>query len=181
MTPSDLPSGTARCAAAVQAIGRKPRIVVNLQADEPFIAPAEIIRLADCFTDPTVEIASLARRFDPDEGFDTLFSPDNVKVVMDSRGDALYFSRSIIPYVRDCKWQDWTRATTFYIHVGLYAFRTDTLMAVTALPPSEAEIAESLEQLRWIAAGHRIRMALTSSHSLGIDTPSDLEAARKLF
>lgn len=170
--------GTDRCARALDAIGRDAGIVLNLQPDEPFISPADIEQLMACFDDPAVEIATLARRFDPAEGFDELFSPDNPKVVFDSRGDACYFSRSIIPYVRDHEWRQWIRTTAFYMHVGTYGFRAEALRAVATLPPSPAETAERLEQLRWLHAGYRIRVAITTDRHISVDTPADLEAAR---
>lgn len=174
--------GTARCAAALTKIsGPDPDVVINVQGDEPFIDPDEIRSLAECFEASEVEIATLARKFDPAEGFDTLFSPDRPKVVTDIRSNALYFSRSIIPYVRDVEWKQWIHTTEFLIHVGTYAFRASTLLEIAQLPPSMLEKAEKLEQLRWLQAGYKIKILLTQSTHTGVDTPADLEAARKIF
>lgn len=181
ITSPDLDCGTARCAEALRISGLNPDLVINLQADEPLINPADILKLVRCFDDPLVDIATLARPFNPTEGFDSLFSPDNPKVVFDDSMNALYFSRSIIPYVRDVDWQQWIHSASFHIHVGSYAFRPHVLRRVAALPPSSLEKAEKLEQLRWLQAGLRIRIALTQSHCISIDTPDDLEIVRRIF
>lgn len=172
-------NGTERCARALDFFGDDADVVIDIQGDEPFIKPDDIVRVADCFADPSVDIATLVRRFDATAGFESLFSPDRVKVTIDANGDALYFSRSIIPYVRDYDWSRWVDSTDFHIHVGTYGFRADVLRKVVALPPSSLEKAENLEQLRWIQNGWRIRTVLTESESVSVDTPADLEAARK--
>lgn len=173
--------GTERCEKALRISGRKPDVVINVQGDEPFIRPDHILKLANCFNSPEVEIATIARRFNPEEDFEALFSPDSPKVVMDENNDALYFSRSIIPYVRDKNWKEWIYATDFYMHIGTYAFRPETLKKVVALPVCAIEKAEKLEQLRWLNAGFRIRVAITDSHLFSIDTPADLDAANDYF
>lgn len=177
MTSSNHQSGTDRCREAVEKSGTDADIVINIQGDEPFIAPSQLEQLMQCFNDDEVKIASLARRFDAEKGFDALFDPNLVKVVMDDKMNALYFSRSIIPYVRSCDWKKWLEAATFHTHVGLYAFRKETLNEIAALERSSLEIAESLEQLRWLQNGYKIRMAITDEPTIGIDTPADLEAA----
>lgn len=181
LTERPVDCGTARCEAAVTALGIDSDIIVNLQADEPFISPDDIRRLVSAFDDDRTRIATLARRFDPAEGWDTLFSPANPKVAIDDDGFALYFSRSIIPYVRDVDWRQWTSAATFHLHVGSYAFRTDVLHRVVSLKPNPLEEAERLEQLRWLAAGYRIKVVVTDAMTMSVDTPDDLEAARKHF
>lgn len=175
-------SGTDRCREALDLTGSDADVVINIQGDEPFVDPAQIEALKGCFTaDPDVEIATLVRRFDPALGWDALFNPNTPKVVLDNRGNALWFSRSIIPYVRNHPWQEWIDNATFHTHVGMYGYRADTLRAITRLPQSAAEIAESLEQLRWLQNGYMVRTAVTSLPTVGIDTPEDLERAMKMF
>ena len=182
MTSASHRSGTDRCLEAYRAVGSDADVVINIQGDEPFIAPSQIRAVMDCFAaDDTVNIASLARVFDAEKGFDALFDPNLVKVVMDSEMNALYFSRAIIPYVRSTDWHNWLRTTTFHTHVGLYAYRAETLAAITALPQSSLELAESLEQLRWLQNGYNIRMALTAEPTIGIDTQADLEEACRMI
>lgn len=181
MTSSDCPNGTARCAEAIDLLGLSPDIIVNIQGDEPFLNPADIDLVISRFRDPAVDIATLARRFNPEEGFEALFCPDTPKVTFTASGRALYFSRSIIPYVRNEKWQDWTNAAEFYIHIGLYAFRATSLRKAVALKEGRLEQAERLEQLRWLEAGMNIGVAVTQSISQSVDTTDDLEKARKLF
>lgn len=177
MTSTEHRSGTDRCYEAFTKLGYDADVIINIQGDEPFIDPSQIEALKSCFDRPDTHIATLVRRFDPAAGFDALFNPNTPKVVLDNEGCALYFSRSIIPYVRNKGWQDWTEATTFYTHVGLYAYRRDVLAEIVKLPQSQLELAESLEQLRWLQAGYRIRTAATDCPTIGIDTPADLERA----
>lgn len=179
MTSSEHRSGTDRCLEAFEKLGCPADIVINIQGDEPFIAQSQIESLIGCFNDPDVNIASLARPFDPTRGFDALFDPNLVKVVMSDRMDALYFSRSIIPYVRNYDWKKWLEKASYHTHVGLYGYRADTLRRLCDLPQSSLELAESLEQLRWLQAGYKIRMALTTEPNFGIDTPADLEEAER--
>ncbi len=179
MTSSAHRSGTDRCLEAFEKLGCPADVVINIQGDEPFIAQSQIEALVSCFDDADVNIASLARPFDPARGFDALFDPNLVKVVMADNMDALYFSRSIIPYVRNHDWKKWLENARYHTHVGLYGYRADTLRSICALPQSSLELAESLEQLRWLQAGYRIRMALTTEPNFGIDTPADLEEAEK--
>lgn len=175
MSSRPVDCGTARCADAIAQLGLRPRIVVNIQGDEPFISPDDIIRLIRAMDDETVEIATLARRFEATEGFDTLFDAGNPKVTFDRNGYALYFSRSIIPYVRDHDWRRWIETTEFHIHVGTYAFRGNLLQEMVNLPPSPLEIAERLEQLRWLEGGYRIKVAITPNKPMSVDTPDDLQ------
>lgn len=177
MTSESHRSGTDRCREAYANLGSDADVIINIQGDEPFIAPEQIASLKECFDDPTVEIATLARRFDPSRGFEALFDPNTPKVVIDNDSNAIYFSRSIIPYVRNYPWQEWLDHATFHTHVGLYAYRAKTLDRLTRLPQSSLEIAESLEQLRWVQNGYKIRVAITDRPTIGIDTPADLQAA----
>lgn len=177
MTSESHRSGTDRCREAYANLGSDADVIINIQGDEPFIAPEQIASLKQCFDDPSVEIATLARRFDPARGFEALFDPNTPKVVISNDSNAIYFSRSIIPYVRNYPWQEWLEHAEFHTHVGLYAYRAATLDALTRLPQSSLEIAESLEQLRWIQNGYKIRVAITDRPTIGIDTPDDLQAA----
>lgn len=178
MTSADHRSGTDRVREALDKIASEAvDVVINVQGDEPFVNPDDIRRLAALFDDRKTEIGTLVRRFDPVLGFDALFDPNLVKVVMDDAGYALYFSRSIIPYVRGKEWQEWLMTTMFHTHVGVYAYRPETLRKIAALPQGHLEKAESLEQLRWLAAGYRIKCLETEGTTIGIDTPEDLAAA----
>jgi len=172
-------SGTDRCREAVEKLESDADVVINIQGDEPFIAPSQLKALMECFTDNSVEIASLARPFDKERGFDALFDPNTPKVVMDDAMNAMYFSRSIIPYVRNYPYTEWLEHAQYYTHVGLYGYRRSTLQRLGDLAQSTHELAESLEQLRWLQAGYKIRMALTDAPTIGIDTPADLDAAQK--
>lgn len=178
MTSPNHNSGTDRCYEAYINCASDADVVVNIQGDEPFIAPSQIDAVKECFTrNESTPIATLVRRFDPALGCDALFNPNTPKVVLDSDGNALYFSRSVIPYVRGKQHEQWSESATFYTHVGLYAYRADILARITALPRSPLEVAESLEQLRWLQNGYRIATAVTAEPSVGIDTPQDLDRA----
>jgi 3-deoxy-manno-octulosonate cytidylyltransferase (CMP-KDO synthetase) len=174
-------SGTDRCAEAAAITGAvegsDPGVIINIQGDEPFIRPEQINLLKECFSDEAVEIATLIRRVTPEED---LFNPNQPKVTVNAKGDALYFSRSVIPFLRDYEADGWAARHIFYKHIGLYAYRTETLLKITSLPQSSLEIAESLEQNRWLENGFRIRTAVTEWESLGIDTPEDLEKAKHI-
>jgi 3-deoxy-manno-octulosonate cytidylyltransferase (CMP-KDO synthetase) len=182
MTSPDHFSGTDRCSEAASIIiaetGRTIDIVVNIQGDEPFIRPDQIKLLMDCFSSEGVELATLIRKVEAPED---IFNPNQPKVIVNSAGDAIYFSRSVIPYVRDAKGEDWVKEHQFYKHLGLYAYLTPVLYEITRLPRSPLEIAESLEQNRWIENGFRIRTAVTKWESIGIDTPEDLEKAKLIL
>ena len=182
MTSPDHLSGTDRCAEAVTKINseadRKTDVVINIQGDEPFIKPEQIELLMQCFNDETVEIATLVRKVEPGED---VFNPNQPKVILNIKGDAMYFSRAAIPFIRDTEKSDWSKKHVFYKHPGLYAYRTETLKKITLLPRSKLEMSESLEQNRWIENGYRIRTAVTLWESIGIDTPEDLEKAKILL
>ena len=182
MTSPDHRSGTDRCREAYERSGSDADVVINIQGDEPFVCPEQIEALKQCFiSDADVELATLVRRFDPKLGWDALFNPNTPKVVLDNRGNAVWFSRSIIPYVRSHPLQEWIDSAEFFTHVGMYAYRADTLEAITRLPQSAAELAESLEQLRWLQNGYVIRTAVTDLPTVGIDTPEDLCRAEKML
>jgi 3-deoxy-manno-octulosonate cytidylyltransferase (CMP-KDO synthetase) len=182
ITSPDHHSGTDRCAEAVTKIfretGKKIDIVINIQGDEPFIKPEQIKLLMNCFSDKTVEIATLVRKTKKGED---IFNPNQPKVILDTKGNAIYFSRAAIPYVRDTEKSEWSKKQLFYKHLGLYAYKSNTLKKITLLPRSPLEISESLEQNRWIENGYRIRAAITDWESVGIDTPDDLEKAKLLL
>jgi|WetSurMetagenome_2_1015567.scaffolds.fasta_scaffold10560_4 3-deoxy-manno-octulosonate cytidylyltransferase (CMP-KDO synthetase) len=178
MTSSSHRSGTDRIAEATEKILNKEmsakNVIINVQGDEPFIKPEQIAALRNCFEDPSVEIATLVREVRPDED---LFNPNHPKVILSKSMDALYFSRSVIPYIRDREKSEWVSCHKFYKHLGIYGYRASTLAEITKLPQSSLEKAESLEQNRWIENGYKIRVAITKWESLGIDTPEDLEKA----
>jgi len=182
MTSANHKSGTDRCAEAIGIImketGIRTDVVVNIQGDEPFIKPEQINLLKTCFDDPQVKIATLVRKTSPGED---IFNPNQPKVILDSSGNAIYFSRAAIPFIRDLKPEEWTKEHFFYKHIGLYAFKTDTLVQITALPGSPLEISESLEQNRWIENGYRIRCVVTEWESISVDTPEDLERIKSLI
>lgn len=182
MTSDRHRSGTDRIREAYSLLESKADVVINVQGDEPFIDPSQIKALMDIFRqDASAGIATLARRFDSGMGFEALFDPNLVKVTFSDNGRALYFSRSIIPYVRGAEWKKWLETTDFYTHVGIYAYRASVLDAVTRLPASSLEKAENLEQLRWLQAGYDIRVGITECATIGIDTPQDLEDAEKYY
>lgn len=178
MTSSLHKSGTDRCAEAVDEVskstGNKIDIVLNIQGDEPFIRPEQLDQLKSCFSDKNVEIATLIRKTEPGED---IFNPNHPKVVIDNEGNAIYFSRAAIPYYRDTPTSEWSRKHIFYKHLGLYAYRTEALKKITGLSRSTLEVAESLEQNRWIENGFRVRTAVTKWESISIDTPEDLKRA----
>ena len=177
MTGTDLKSGTDRCQQAYQKIGEKYDVIVNVQGDEPFIHPSQLDAIKRCFDDPTTQIATLVKPFTPGQGFDALANVNSPKVVVDKNMRAIYFSRSIIPYIRKGEQKDWLSMHTYYKHIGLYAYRAEVLAEITSLPQSSLEIAESLEQLRWIENGYTIKVGITDIETIGIDTPDDLARA----
>ncbi len=174
MTRSDHQSGTDRIAEAACKIGGDFDVVVNVQGDEPFIRPAQIETLCHCFDDADTEIATLGKRF---ADMESVQSPNSPKIAVDRRGFALYFSRSVIPYVRGAEPDTWLQHYPYLKHLGIYAYRRDVLTEVTRLPQSPLEKAESLEQLRWLENGYRIKVAETTFETVGIDTPDDLRRA----
>jgi 3-deoxy-manno-octulosonate cytidylyltransferase (CMP-KDO synthetase) len=175
MTSTSHSSGTDRCAEAIsrveQELGEQFDVVLNIQGDEPFIEPQQISLLMECFEQPQTQIATLVKIA---SFSDEVFNPNRPKVVLGSNQQALYFSRSPIPFIRGAEKEDWLRSAKFYLHIGLYAFRKDVLLEITSLPQSSLEKAESLEQLRWLENGFHIAVRTTTYDSFGIDTPEDL-------
>ena len=174
MTDPNHRSGTDRCCEALEILGNQYDAVVNIQGDEPFIDPKQINILVDLISHEDTQLASLAKRIEDEED---LFSPNAVKVVMDKEGKALYFSRNPIPFMRNMERTDWLKNGVFYQHIGIYAYKAEALRQVAKLQPTALEVAESLEQLRWLENGLSIRMAVTESVNVSIDTPEDLAKA----
>ena len=185
MTSPDHRSGTDRCREAYDKVcaeqGRSYDVIVNVQGDEPFIRASQLEAVKRCFDDPATDIATLVKPFAPADGLEALENPNSPKVVLDAQSRALYFSRSVVPYLRGIPREEWLARHTFYKHIGLYAFRAEALRAVTELPPSTLEAAESLEQLRWLENGYRIGVGISDAETVGIDTPEDLERAERFL
>lgn len=177
MTSVDHCSGTDRCAEALGRVEEKQKrkfdVVINIQGDEPFISTGQIELLKNCFDRKDTQIATLIRKIREEEIVD---DPNKPKVVTDKEGFALYFSRFPVPYLREIP-SDRLSAHSYYQHIGLYAYRSEVLKEIAALPQSSLEKAESLEQLRWLEEGYKIKTAITDEINFGIDTPGDLEEA----
>ena len=135
----------------------------------------------ECFRDDSIQIATLVKPFTESDGIDALLNPNSPKVVLGVDNQALYFSRSVVPYVRGCDIQEWMKENTFYKHIGMYAYRAETLAEITQLSQSSLEKAESLEQLRWLQNGYKIRVGITNQETIGIDTPDDMQKALKFM
>jgi 3-deoxy-manno-octulosonate cytidylyltransferase (CMP-KDO synthetase) len=178
MTRADHKSGTDRIEEAVETIGTDADVIINIQGDEPFVQPSQIETLMHLFDAPETQIGTLGKPFDTMEA---LMNPNSPKIVTDRRGFALYFSRSVIPYIRGVEQGDWMRHYPFLKHLGVYAYRREVLAEVTRLPQGLLEKAESLEQLRWLENGYRIRVGLTDVETVGIDTPDDLLRAEQFL
>lgn len=176
MTSPNHRSGTDRCCEALDLLKTKYDAVVNIQGDEPFIAPKQIDLLVDLIVRDDTPLASLAKRIDD---ADELFSPNAVKVVVNQEGNAMYFSRNPIPFMRNVDRDEWLVKGRFYKHIGIYAYKADVLHQVARMEPSALEQAESLEQLRWLENGLAIRMALSDAENISIDTPDDLHRAEQ--
>lgn len=173
LTREDHISGTDRCYEVLTQQKTVFDYVINIQGDEPFIKPEQIDLLASMLTGE-VELGTLVKKIN---SISDIVNPNLVKVVISKSRDALYFSRSPIPYIRNTPEQEWINNHTFYKHIGMYAYRSDILEEITKLHPSSLEKAESLEQLRWLENGFKIRVAETEFETIGIDTPEDLEKA----
>lgn len=178
MTRTDHKSGTDRIEEAIEKIGGEWDVVVNVQGDEPFVAKSQLDTICHCFDDPTTQIATLGKPF---ESMEAVQNPNSPKIVVDNMGFAMYFSRSVIPYVRGKEKSSWLTHYPFLKHLGIYAYRKDVLRQVTQLPQSSLEIAESLEQLRWLQNGFKIKVGTTDVETVGIDTPQDLERAEEFL
>ena len=181
MTSTQHRSGTDRCFEAYRTLGGHEDVVINIQGDEPFIKPEQIESLIACFDSPQIQIATLVRPFEASEGYEALANPNSPKVVLNERHEALCFSRSVIPYLRGVEPAEWLARHTYYKHIGMYGYRADVLGQITCLPQSSLELAESLEQLRWLQNGYTIKVGITTQETIGIDTPADLEKAIALL
>lgn len=170
MTSENHTSGTDRCAEVLNNIGDCD-VVINIQGDEPLIDPMQIELLCTCFNDRNTDIATLVKKI---ESTEVLFNHNSPKVILDKNSFALYFSRESIPHIRNVEREDWIKKHTFYQHIGIYGYKADVLKAITNLNISSLEQAESLEQLRWIENGYRIKTACTELESIAIDSPDDL-------
>lgn len=173
MTAEDHVSGTDRCAEALSLTGEQFDYVINIQGDEPFIDPRQINLLASLL-DGKAELATLIKKITE---LELLTNSNIVKVIVNHHHEAIYFSRSPIPHVRNKPLEKWLDGHTFFKHIGMYGYRSDMLTKITQLKPSKLEIAESLEQLRWIENGFKIKVAETEIETMGIDTPDDLTKA----
>lgn len=179
MTRNDHKSGTDRIEEAVEKIGTDADVIINIQGDEPFVQVSQIETLCHLFDDPETQIGTLGKPF---ESMEAVENPNSPKIVRDRRGFALYFSRSVIPFVRGKDQGAGNKMEFPYLkHLGMYAYRREVLHEITQLPQSSLELAESLEQLRWLENGYRIRVGLTDVETVGIDTPADLERAEQFL
>jgi 3-deoxy-manno-octulosonate cytidylyltransferase (CMP-KDO synthetase) len=178
MTRQDHKSGTDRIEEAAEKIGTQADVIINIQGDEPFIQKSQIETLKSLFENSETQIGTLGKKF---ESIEAATNPNSPKIVTDKNGFALYFSRSVIPYIRGKEQAEWLQHFPFLKHLGLYAYRRDVLRQITQLPQSPLEMAESLEQLRWLENGYRIRVGLTDMETVGIDTPDDLRRAEEFL
>ena len=164
-------SGTDRCAEVLEKEEGNWEVVINIQGDEPFIEPGQIDLLASCFSDTSVQIATLIKKI---SNLTELSNPNTPKVIVDHHSNAIYFSRQAIPYIKGFPFEQWLDHSTFYKHIGIYAYRAETLNRLVKFPLGKLEKVESLEQLRWIENGFTIRTAITEVETSAIDTPEDL-------
>lgn len=179
MTSTNHKSGTDRCCEVVEKIGEGFDAVINIQGDEPYINPLQINQIAELISDKDTPLASLCK---PIRDYDELMSHNAVKVVFDKDGKAMYFSRYAIPFMRnENNDKIWLDERTFYKHIGIYAYKTNVLKEVAALPQSGLELAESLEQLRWLENGYTVRMGVTEFESYSVDVPEDIIKIEKIF
>lgn len=176
MTRSDHKSGTDRICEALEKVGGSFDVVINIQGDEPFIQKSQLETVMQCFDDPRTQIATLGKPF---ESMEAVENPNSPKIVLDNDGYALYFSRSVIPFVRGKEHEEWLSHFPYLKHIGLYAYRSEVLREISKLPQSTLELAESLEQLRWLQNGYKIKVGLTNVETIGIDTPEDLQRAEE--
>lgn len=177
LTSTSHQSGTDRIAEAatsLRQLGYLFEVIINVQGDEPFIHPRQIEKLMSCFDDSSTQIATLIEKITSHE---TLFNPNSPKVIIDHTFRTIYFSRHPIPFIRGVEPANWINHHTFYKHIGIYAYRTELLPELAQLKPSKLEIAESLEQLRWLENGYIIKCTTTKSEGIAVDTPDDLEKA----
>uniref|UniRef100_UPI00404AB5DC 3-deoxy-manno-octulosonate cytidylyltransferase n=1 Tax=Fulvivirga sp. TaxID=1931237 RepID=UPI00404AB5DC len=177
MTSSDHQSGTDRCQEVVGKETESFDYVINIQGDEPFIDPSQIDLLAGLL-DGKTELGTLVKKIDH---IDEVFDSNVVKCVFNAHSEAMYFSRSAIPHLRNQPKEEWLKHHDFFKHIGIYGYRIDVLNSITKLPVSGFEKAESLEQLRWLENGYKIKVAITDIQSYGVDTPADLEKLKGFY
>jgi 3-deoxy-manno-octulosonate cytidylyltransferase (CMP-KDO synthetase) len=171
MTSSHHQSGTDRCAEVAETHSEYD-VIINIQGDEPYIDPGQISKLISCFEDADTQIATLVKKISNEQELHNTNSP---KVIINKNSDAIYFSRSPLPHIRGQEPQNWLQHFTYFKHIGIYGYRADVLEQITKLPVSPLEKAESLEQLRWVESGYKIKVAETEIETLAIDTPEDLK------
>lgn len=180
MTSPNHNTGTERCFEAAQKANKlyntNFEVVLNIQGDEPFIAPEMIKMLMKCFDNPKTEIATLIK---PIENEEDLFNPNRPKVIFNTNKEAIYFSRSTIPYFQKAEKNQWLKKHDYFMHIGIYGFQFDILKQIIQLSPSLLQKAESLEQNCWLENGYKIKIDITKHESLSIDTPEDLDNIRK--
>ena len=175
MTSDQHRSGTDRCAEAMSQLSSQDfDVVINIQGDEPFVDASQLQALMSCFDSPDTQIATLVKPFSEKDGYEALANPNSPKVVLNQAGEALYFSRSILPFLRGIPQEEYLQRHTFYKHIGIYAYRKEILPQLASLAPMTLEKAESLEQLRWLEHGYRIRTAITLVENVAVDTPEDV-------
>ena len=174
MTRTDHKSGTDRIQEAVEKIENDADVIINIQGDEPFIQPSQIETICQQFDDANTQIATLGKFF---SSMEEVKNPNSPKIILDVNHFALYFSRSIVPFIRGEQKEEWIKSFPFLKHLGIYAYRRQVLKEITQLPQSPLELAESLEQLRWLQNGYRIKVGITDVETVGIDTPEDLKRA----
>jgi 3-deoxy-manno-octulosonate cytidylyltransferase (CMP-KDO synthetase) len=178
MTNESHQSGTDRCFEAVQKFDASADIVINIQGDEPFIHPEQIDLIISCFNDQETQIATLVKKVNSN---DELFNKNIPKVVLNKNKEAIYFSRQTIPFIRGENESEWLDKNVFYKHIGIYAYRTSVLAEITALKQSPLELAEALEQLRWIENGYKLKVEITDFESVAIDSPEDLKKLTNFY
>lgn len=181
MTSTEHKSGTDRCNEAYIKVGSGYDVVINIQGDEPFIQPSQLKAIKSCFDDPTTEIATLVKPFTDAQSIEELENPNSPKVVVDRNMNAMYFSRSVIPYLRGTDKSQWIAKHTYYKHIGIYAYKADVLRKIAVMQQTKLEMAESLEQLRWLENGVKIKVGITDTETIGIDTPEDLIRAEEFI
>jgi len=178
MTGTQHQSGTDRCFEAIGKFDASADVVINIQGDEPFIRPEQIDLVASCFSSDTVRIATLVKKIISNE---ELFNANTPKVLLNREKEAIYFSRQTIPHLRGKEQSEWLNSFTFYKHIGIYAYRSAVLAEITALKQSPLELAESLEQLRWIENGYKLKVEITDFESVAVDAPEDLQKLAKFY
>ncbi len=178
MTSESHQSGTDRCFEAIQSYNPSADVVINIQGDEPFIRSEQIDLVASCFNSEKTDIATLVKKIVTDED---LFNPNTPKVILNKNKEAIYFSRQSIPHIRSSETGEWLTKHTFYKHIGIYAYRTNVLAELTNLKQSSLEVAEALEQLRWIENGYKIKVETTDFESVAVDVPDDLKKLTKFL